>query len=93
MKTIKTVQVTPEYVEFIPESSEMKENVIYISKKYETASHLCLCGCGNLTITPTEYNWWTITGDDIITITPSIGNYSFDCKSHYIITKNKANFV
>ena len=30
----------------------IEENKIYISEEYKCAAHNCLCGCGNLTITP-----------------------------------------
>lgn len=96
MKTIKQVPVTPVFVDQIPEKSLMEEGKLYISMMYHTAIHLCLCGCGNQTVTPFEpaLNGWTLTNvDGLITLSPSIGNYSFPCKSHYIITKNKANFV
>ena len=94
MKTLKQVSVNPQYSEFIPERETMGEGIIYISETYETASHLCLCGCKNLTVTPLGLQDWTMLNkDDKLTITPSIGNYNFPCKSHYIITNGIANFV
>lgn len=94
MKTIKQASVFPKYVEFIPHVSKMTDGIIYISKEYGTASHLCLCGCGCLTVTPLNANGWNLTDTDgAISMTPSIGNFQFQCKSHYIITKGIANFV
>lgn len=97
MKTIKQVECTPELVEFIPEKSDMKPNVIYISEQYKASCHLCLCGCGELiALNIDPVTGWIITtyGDPLkVTVSPSIGNYQLPCKSHYIITKNKANFV
>lgn len=97
MKTIKTVIVKPEFVfGNMPPVSEMKENTIYISKKYKTAIHRCLCGCGQETVTPLIEGQWilTLTNDEQnITLTPSIGNYQFPCKSHYVIVNNKASFI
>ncbi len=94
MKTIKQIIITPIYVEYIPDVSNMIQNEIYISKKYETSVHLCLCGCGNEVVTPLHDNWWNLVENDLkISISPSIGNFNLPCKSHYIITKNKANFV
>lgn len=94
MKTIKQASIFPVYTEFIPERYKMQVGVIYISREYKTASHLCLCGCQCLTVTPLNENGWTLTDSDgLITMTPSIGNFQFECKSHYIITKGIANFV
>lgn len=101
MKTIKTVEVVPVFlVEFAPGWDEMAEGHIYISYKYNSALHLCLCGCKGKVSTPLNSKahpeaGWTITEDAQrrITLTPSIGNFQEKCKSHYIITSNKANFV
>jgi hypothetical protein len=96
MKTIKTVNIIPVFVETaIPEKEHMVQDTIYISKEYKTISHLCLCGCGNEVVTPIHKAGWNLTMDITgrISLTPSIGNYNLECKSHYIITNNKANFV
>lgn len=101
MKTIKTVIIIPVYVEDIPPLEEMKELHVYISKKYGVSVHRCLCGCGIKTVMPIDciingkdHGWKLIEEEDgRISFTPSISNYQEVCKSHYIITKNKANFV
>jgi|GEM_PF-1510907 hypothetical protein len=94
----------------IPEKLEY--GVFYKSSKYNTAIHLCACGCGNQTVTPIKTtnfgrNWDILDGwdyrtkkidgttekdrpyDYTITLTPSIGNYNFTCKSHYMIIDSK----
>lgn len=93
MKTLQKVTVTPVFVHYIP--SHLEEKHIYISKEYNTASHLCLCGCMELTVTPLGKGEWSLIEEDNGTCSfiPSISNYQLDCKSHYIITKNIANFV
>lgn len=92
MKTIKRVEVKPIFVEFIPEILE--QNCIYITEKYKTASHNCLCGCGERTVTPLNNEDWTlIKNGDKISLTPSIGNFSFPCRSHYVITNSIAHFI
>lgn len=94
MKTIRKVEIMPEFVEFIP--NELKDGSFYISEKYKIAVHLCLCGCGNKTVTPLGggKNWEVIKeSNEFISLIGSIGNFQFPCKSHYIITKNIANFV
>lgn len=98
MKTIKKVTIEPVYVEFIPD--EMEENKIYISEKYKTTAHNCLCGCNTKVVMPidniiegVDYGWKLIKeNNDKISFIPSVGNYQIPCKSHYIITKNVANF-
>ena len=94
MKTLKKVEILPVFVEFIPD--ELEENKLYISEEYKTAIHNCLCGCGRKTITPlTGGKFWDLVKENngTISLIGSVGNYSFPCKSHYIITKNIANFV
>ena len=95
MKTIKKVEIEPVFLEdCIPDLLE--ENKLYISEQYKTAIHLCLCGCGEKTITPLGGGqFWDLIKEKngIVSLIGSIGNYNFPCKSHYIITKNVANFV
>ena len=101
MKTIRKVEITPVFVETVPEHTEMIEGEIYISKKYGSSSHRCLCGCGELTVLPLEcyvdgkdFGWHLKeTANGKVSFTPSVGNYQLPCKSHYIITNNIANFV
>ena len=94
MQTIKKVTIEPIFVHVIPEVIE--ENKLYISEKYKTATHNCLCGCGLKTITPLGggRNWEIVKSSDgkKISLIGSVGNYNFPCKSHYIITSNIANF-
>lgn len=94
MKTLKKVEIKPVYVDYIPALEDMEEAALYISKKYTTSSHRCLCGCGQLTVTPLTEHGWTLTErDGKVSLQPSISNYQIDCRSHYILTNNVANFV
>jgi hypothetical protein len=71
-------------VEFMPETLE--PGVLYVSRKYEVAIHLCACGCGLETVTPIGAGDWTLTvKDSKATLSPSIGNWQFPCRSHYWI--------
>lgn len=102
MKTIKKVSIEPLFLkddEFMPE--KLEEGILYISERYGVAIHLCLCGCGNKVVTPIKngkggvhdkHSWDLIKESDKITLSPSILT-NWDCNSHYIITKNIANFV
>ena len=75
------------FVKTLPENLE--EGMLYISIKYRVSSHLCCCGCGEKVIiifSPTD--WVLIFDGPTISIEPSVGNWSFSCRSHYCITKN-----
>ena len=102
---MKTVEIIPVFVEkYLPEKAEMKPNHIYISEFYHGSSHLCLCGCGQYTFLPLNYDddvysrtdEWNLIKENngTISFTPSIGNFKGEnpYHAHYIITKNKANF-
>ncbi len=76
------------FVETIPDFLE--ENVVYITTHYNTAVHKCMCGCGNEVVTPiTPHDWELIYNGESITLYPSIGNWNFDCKSHYWIRSSE----
>lgn len=86
MKRIKIL--THQFVEYIP--CDVREGVIYISIVYSTAIHKCCCGCGQEVVTPFGWTGWQlIFNGESISLNPSIGNWSFDCKSHYWIRHNK----
>lgn len=75
------------FVQFVPESVE--EGVIYVSIEYTTAVHKCACGCGNQVVTPLSPTRWELTFDgEAITLFPSVGSWSFSCRSHYWIQRN-----
>ena len=76
------------FVEFIPEKVE--EGILYISIEYCTAIHKCVCGCGNEVVTPLSPTDWRLTfNGKTVTLHPSIGNWNFECQSHYWIRDNK----
>lgn len=80
--------LTFSFVEFIPR--ELEEGILYITVKYKTAVHLCACGCGNKVVTPITPNHWKLTYDGkTVSLSPSIGNWSFECQSHYWVRKNE----
>jgi hypothetical protein len=83
----KRDRICHEFVEFVPE--QLDDGVVYISVGYATAQHLCLCGCGNTVVTPLSPTDWRLTFDgETVSLWPSIGNWSFDCQSHYWIERN-----
>jgi hypothetical protein len=80
--------IKPQFVEFIP--GNLEDGVLYISKKYATATHLCCCGCGSRVVTPLKAGGWKLTSaGEAVSLYPSIGNWSFPCKSHYWIRTNR----
>jgi hypothetical protein len=75
------------FVEFIPDLLE--DGMLYISLTYCTAIHKCVCGCNNEVVTPISPTDWKMTFDgETISLFPSIGNWNFECKSHYFIIRN-----
>lgn len=77
-----------QFVEFIPE--RLEEGVLYVSHRYKTAVHKCACGCGDEVVTPLGPTDWSIQiENDTVTLDPSIGNWSFACRSHYFIYKSR----
>jgi len=86
---MKTIQ--HKFLEYIP--NELEEGILYITVVYRTAVHLCVCGCRNKVVTPITPTYWELTFDGkSVSLHPSIGNWNFECKSHYWIIKNKVKF-
>ena len=83
-----TKRLKIQFTEFIPE--EIREGVLYISLEYATASHKCACGCGQEVVTPfTPTDWKMIYDGESVSLSPSIGNWSYPCRAHYWIQKNQ----
>jgi hypothetical protein len=71
-------------VKFLPQ--ELDSGILYFSKKYGIAGHLCPCGCGNKVITPIGRTEWHLkVKNDKPTLYPSLGNWQLSCRSHYWI--------
>jgi Family of unknown function (DUF6527) len=77
-----------QFVEQLPDL--LQDGVLYISMKYATAAHLCYCGCGEEVVTPfTPTDWKMIFDGETISLSPSIGNWNFACRSHYFIDRGR----
>ena len=84
--------VQHKFVEFMPDIIE--DGVLYISLGYGTVIHNCACGCGSEVNTPLSTTGWKmIYNGEAITLKPSVGNWSFDCRSHYWITDGKIEWA
>ncbi len=89
---MKRSKLTPQFVEFIPH--KLQEGVLYVSMTYSTASHLCCCGCGKEVVTPLSPTDWKLVSDgETVSLDPSIGNWSFPCRSHYWIKNNSVRWA
>ena len=85
-----TGAITHQFVHHIPQGNELEDRVVYVSIPFATAVHSCCCGCGNEVVTPLDPNQWRLTFDGkSVSLSPSIGNWRFDCESHYWITRNR----
>jgi hypothetical protein len=88
---MKHMEFTVEEVGYMPPSSQMEPGVLYISREFNLCIHLCMCGeCGWETVTPLGSNEWELQETNgWVSLTPSIGNFSYPCRSHYCLTLGK----
>lgn len=77
-----------EFVRHVPE--RLQDGVLYVSFEFATAMHKCFCGCGSEVATPLAPTQWKLTFDGAsVSLRPSVGNWSYDCRSHYWIHRNR----
>ena len=82
------LEIMHKFVDLIPD--ELEPEVLYVSLDYATVAHLCFCGCGQEVVTPLSPTDWKLTFDGVsISLSPSIGNWSFPCRSHYWIRSGR----
>jgi len=80
------------FVRSVPEHPEV--GVLYVSIEFATAIHKCCCGCETEVVTPLSPTDWQMTFDgETITLSPSIGNSTWPCGSHYWIERNRVIWV
>lgn len=83
----RTNTITFKFVDTIPE--KLEQGILYVSMEYATVVHKCCCGCGKEVVTPLTPTDWKLTYDgETVSLYPSIGNWSFACRSHYWIDRN-----
>lgn len=85
---------------FVPVRPEVIEDgVLYMIPHYNCAIHKCMCGCGDVVVTSIDDNngltsgfWgWSFNGKDA-SLTPSVGNFQFKCRSHYFLQHGKVRW-
>lgn len=85
-------QVLPKFVEFIPD--HLEDGVLYISERFRTCSHKCCCGCGEEVVTPLSPAEWRLTREgELVSLWPSVGNWDYACRSHYVIRRNQVKWA
>jgi len=90
MKRMTTLR--HQFIEYMP--SDLEEGTIYVSMAFATVAHKCCCGCGTEVVTPLSPTDWKLVFDgESISLHPSIGNWSFDCKSHYWIRRGRVRWA
>lgn len=89
---MKQSRITPRFVELIP--THLEDGVLYISEKHGIVIHKCCCGCGQEVVTPLSPAQWQVRrAGDKVTLSPSIGNWNFRCRSHYWIKQNHVEWA
>lgn len=80
------------FVDSLPEVLE--EKTLYVCMEFTTAAHKCVCGCGREVVTPfSPTDWKMIYDGKTVTLHPSVGNWSFPCRSHYWIRRNRVEWA
>ena len=71
------------HVQYVPK--QLEPGILYVSKEFAVAAHLCACGCGNKVSVPLDPAEWTLSErDGSATLHPSIGNWQLPCRSHLL---------
>jgi Family of unknown function (DUF6527) len=84
-------KLTAAFIEYIP--VELEPETLYISMNFETAVHLCACGCRTKVVTPFGPHDWILTFDGTVSLRPSVGNGQQACRSHYYIRNNGIDWL
>lgn len=88
----RTTNVSFEFVEYMPTTLALQ--TLYISLRFRTTAHLCLCGCGEKVVNPLRPDRWSMIFDgSSISLSPSVGNSGLPCKSHYWIKQGKVKWL
>ena len=84
--------IEPEFVDLMPASLTVGK--LYVSMRYATTQHLCACGCGKKVVLPLSPADWRLLYDgEAVSISPSVGNWEYTCRSHYWIKRNQVHWA
>jgi hypothetical protein len=73
---------------------QLENGILYVSMEFGTAAHLCFCGCGSEVYTRFSPRDWSMTfNGDTVSLKPSIGNWSFPCQSHYVLSGGRVHWA
>ena len=86
---MKIAELKPIFAKTFPGAENMVDGELYISMECRVSTHRCPCGCGEEVVLMFSKQDWKLQFDGTVSITPSVGNYGYPCKSHYFITNNK----
>jgi hypothetical protein len=89
---MKTTHLRAVEVDVMPKTATMEDGVLYVSRRFELAIHLCACGCRGEAVTPFDKaapGWELTEGDGGPTLRPSIGHQHWPCGSHYYVTDGR----
>lgn len=81
------------FVEHMP--LELEEGVLYMAPHFDCSMHKCMCGCGEVVCTPLGvggWNWNKGELSDQVSLSPSVGNFYFNCKSHYFLKNGQVKW-
>ena len=81
-----------EKVHYMPKV--LAPGVLYVSKEFSTAAHLCACGCGSKIRTPLGPTEWSVQ-ESVRgpSLWPSVGNWQQACQSHYVISHGEVKWA
>lgn len=81
-----------QFVSRVP--TTLEPGTLYICLECNVVIHLCPCGCGEKVVLPIAPDQWHFNYDgEGVTLSPSIGNFQFPCRSHYFIRNNRVIWV
>jgi Family of unknown function (DUF6527) len=88
----RTNQLTPEFVDHVPEA--MEPGKLYVSIRFNMAMHVCCCGCGGEVATRISPSAWKLfyNGRDV-SLWPSIGPSTSECRSHYVVCNGAVHWL
>lgn len=74
--------------------ADPEPGVLYVSIDFATTMHLCMCGCRQEVVAPLDPTDWTAHFDGRhVSLTPSIGNWSLPCQSHYVLARGQVRWA